>query len=327
MLLLPSDPDKVREARQHLTEAIDSPNAPAGVIASAYFNRGLASLLLKDENQAFADLQSAYEKEPGNETFSTAFVAEALRQGENLSALRAAEELFRNIPAARSRLLLSMALYDAGTDETKQQALALLEEGLADLQSEEPEFRLEYTRKTLHLLYLSGVLTTEKAEALEKHLDDPLERGVIRSWSLLRMGKQDEAVVEAKRTAGLLSEGTSFVGKREVALLLSRLELAEQALPVWLEISPPRAFSEDTAFLLRSAEALGKDDLILEYCEHLRSNGIYAPEAAGMEIERLVQYNELHLAQAVMREYLDANPQNVSLRFGASKFCRRSGLG
>lgn len=320
MLLLPSDPNKVREARQHLTEAIDSPNAPAGVIASAYFNRGLASLLLKDENQAFADLRSAHEREPGNERFGIAFVFESLRRGENLGALTTAEELFQATPVPKSRLLLSMALYESGTEETKQRALTLLQEGLVDLESEEPEFRLEYTRKTLHLIYLAGALTTEKAEALEKHLEDPIERGVIRSWSLLRMGKQDEAVVEAKRTAGLLSEGTSFAGKREVALLLSRLELAEQALPIWLEISPPRVFSEDTVFLLRAAEALGKDELILEHCEQLRSNGIYAPEAAGMEIERLVQYNELHLAQVVMREYLDANPQNVSLRLELLNF-------
>ncbi|HWM90484.1 MAG TPA: GreA/GreB family elongation factor [Thermoanaerobaculia bacterium] len=314
MLLLPSDPDKVREAHKHLTDAIDSPDAPDDLRANTYFNRGLASLLLKDENQAYADLRSAYEREPNNETFGAALVAEAFRRGENFGALKTAEALFKANAAPRSRLLLSMALYESGTDEAKQRALALLQGGLADLEGIESELRLEYIRRTLHLLSLSGRLTDEAAEALEERLGDPLEKGIIRSLALLRMGRHDEAVVEAQRTAALITEATSFVGKREVALLLSRLELAEQALPLWLEIVPPRTFSEDTVLLLRSAETLGKDGLVLDYCEQLRSNGVYAPEAAENEIELLVRYNELRMAQAVMQEYLDTNPQNISLR-------------
>lgn len=314
MLLLPRDPDKVREARKYLTKAIDSPSPPVSLMATVYFNRALASLLLRDENQAFADLRSAYEREPNNETFGVAFVAEALRRGESLSAQKTAEQLFKDNPTPRNRLLLSTALYDSGADETEQRALALLQEGLVDLKKAEPELRLEYIRRTLHLLDLSGTLTDEVAEALEKHLEDPLEKGIIRSWTLLRMNRQEEAVIEAKQTVALLSEATSFVKKREVALLLSRLELAQQALTIWLEICPPRAFNEDTIHLLRSAETLGEDDVILDYCEHLRSNGIYAPEVAEKEIELLVRYNELRVAQAVMREYLDANPQNISLR-------------
>jgi tetratricopeptide (TPR) repeat protein len=314
MLLLPRDPDKVREAHRHLTQAIDSPNAPADLVANAYFNRALASVLLKNENQAFADFRSAHERKPNNETFGLAFVAEAMRRGDNLSALTSAEELFKANPTPRSRLLLSMTLYDSGTDETKQRALALLQEGLVDLEGLEPELRLEYIQRTLHFLSLSGALNDEVTEALERHLEDPLEKGITRSLALLRMDRQEEAIAEAQQTAALLTKATSFIRKREVALLLSRLELADQALPIWLEITPPLGFNEDTIYLLRSAEILGKDDLILDFCEHLRSNGVYAPEAAEREIELLVRYNELRMAQTVMREYLDANPQNISLR-------------
>lgn len=314
ILLIPRDADKVREAQKHLTEVVGSPNTAVGLIANAYFNRALASSFLKEEDQAFADLQSAYEREPNNETFGAALVAEALRRGDDSVALQKAEEIFRYKPTPKSRLLLAMALYDSGTDETKQRALTLLQDGLVDVKDIQPELRLEYIRRTLHLLSLSGKLTDKTAAALEERLEDPLERGIVVSLALLRMSRQDEAVAEAKRTAALLNATTSFVAKREVALLLSRLRLAEQALPIWLEIVPPLAFSDDTALLLQSAEILGRDALILDYCEHLRSNGVYAPEAAENEVELLVRYNELRVAQAVMRAYLDANSQDISLK-------------
>lgn len=314
MLLLPSDPDRVQEAREHFTKAIDSPNAPVALVGAAHFNRALASLLLRDENQALTDLRSAHEREPVNETYAMAFIAEALRQGEAVSALNAAQELFKNRQTPRSRLLLSIALYDSGGGQARQQALTLLQEGVADLGEAEPEIRLEYMRRTLHLLDVSDSLTDEVAETLIEALPEPLEKGVIKSWILLRMSHQDEAEAEALRTATLLTETTSLVRKREVAVLLSRLHLADQALPIWLQLCSPQAFNEDTVHLLQSAESLGEDNLILDYCSSLRARGIYAPEAAEIEIEVLVRYNELRLAQTVLKSYLGANPHNLAFR-------------
>ncbi len=314
MLLLPSNPDLVREARSHFTETISSQDSPAGLIAAAYFNRGLASSLLKDENQALADFRSAYEREPSDENFGVAFIMEALRRGEVTSALNAARELFKNNPIPRNRLLLTMALSESGGDEERKQILPLLQEGLSDLDHESPEVRIEYLRRTAYSIYLSGALTDETAKTLEDCAAESVERGIIRSWALLWMDQQDEAKIEAKETATLLNDTNNLALRREMAMLLSRLQLAEQAFPIWLSICTPLVFNEDTVHLLQAAERLSKDDEILDYCQRLRANHIYAPEAAEMEMEILVRYNELRIAQAVLREYLDASPGNLPLR-------------
>lgn len=314
MLLLPSDPVLVQRARDYFSIVIESSKAPTGLIAAAHFNRALAASLLKDEDGAFADFRLAQEREPENEDFSAAFISEALRRDQNGVALNAAREAIKFSQATRIRMLLSISLYDSGYEENKKQALLILQEGLCNLETDEPQVRLEYLRRTLHLLHLSGVLDDESADELLKCLSDPVEIGVLRSWILFRRGRQVEAEEEARRTASLLDERVDFVHKREVATLASRLGLAGVALPIWLEISAPRGFNEDTANLLQSAQALGRDDVILEYCRSLRSNGVYAPEVAEMEIAFLVEYNELRLAQKLIKEYLEAHPRDLRLR-------------
>jgi TPR-GreAB-C-PIN type conflict system protein len=77
---------------------------------------------------------------------------------------------------------------------------------------------------------------------------------------------------------------------------------------------PPRSFTDDTLLVLQAADDLGADEVVLGYCEKLRSNGVYAPEVAAREIELLTHYNELRKAQATIEEYLDANPANLSLQ-------------
>ena len=314
LLSLARDPGKLREAREHFSTVIDSPDAPPGMIAAACHNRGLASALLNDEDQALADFRSAYEREPSNESFSIAFMREALQRGEDRSALNAAREISRKNPSPLARFMASIALYDSGGEDDKRKALALLQEGLADLGTAEPEIRLDYIGRTLYLLHVSGALTESIAKELLEKLSDPLERGVIKSWALLRMGRQGEAETVAKQTASLLNETTNIVAKRGVAFLLCRLGLAEKALPIWLEVCPPLGFTEDTLPLLQVADDLGADEVILDYCEKLRSNGVYASEIAGREIELLTDYNELRKARAAIREYLEANPTNLSLR-------------
>lgn len=313
LFLIAHDIEQVRRAYGLFTEAIDSSDAPSDLVAASHFNRALASLFLGDEDEAYEDFRLAYENKPDEEAFGLAFIAESLRRGKPVDVLNAARQAFQKHQTPKTRFLLSMALYDSGGDEEKQQALSLLQDGLVTLERVEPGIRLEYLRRTLFLLQTSDTLSADSVDALLNSLSSPLERGIIKTWALYRRDLHDEAREEATRTVELLSETTTFELRREVALLLSRLKMEEEALPLWLEISPPRGFTEDTAHLLNSASVLGKDEVVLDYCERLRANGVYEPRAGEIEVELLVRYNELRSAKAVTKAYLDANPHNLTL--------------
>ncbi len=314
MRLLPRDSGLVHAAREHLTRAIESPGAPASLVASACFNRGLASLLLGDDKSALIDFHSAHSKKPGDEHFATAFTMETWRSGDLASALNGAKELFKNHPTPRSRLLLGIVLYDSDGDVERQRARALLQEGVADLGEVEVELRLEYIRRTLYILQLSGELNRETTEVTIRGVTDPLERGIIFSWALQRMGFQEEAKTEAKEMSGLLGKATNLILIREFAVLLSRLGLAEEALPIWAGLSSFSVFNEDTLIVLQTAADAERDDLVLDYCERLRVNGIYAPEVAAMEVDLLIRYSEPTTARAVVIKYLDSNPADFNLK-------------
>jgi tetratricopeptide (TPR) repeat protein len=313
MLFLPRDPDRLREARIHFTEAMNSPEAPPELVTAAHYNRSLASVLLKDDEEAFADIRSAFEKDPTDEGLGATLVAEALRRDDRSSGLPVARGLATRNPKPSTRLLLSIVLYDWGGDEEKREALTLIKEGITELHGE-PEIRIEYIRRAIYLLHTYGELTAAVAEMLTQQGENSLEQSVIKSWALLRMGRQDEAKAEALKAVTLLGKDAIYITKHEVALILTRLGLAEQALPIWLEICPPQDFNEDAMHLLRSAETLNRDEIILDYCRDLRSNGIYAPEVAGKEIDLLERYNELREVRIVIEEYLNANPNDLSLR-------------
>jgi hypothetical protein len=88
MLFVTRDPDRLSEACDHFAAAMGSPDASPGLIAAARYNRSLASMLLKDENEAFVDIRSAYDKVPENEEFGVALIAEALRREDKVSGQR-----------------------------------------------------------------------------------------------------------------------------------------------------------------------------------------------------------------------------------------------
>ncbi|HEY0553103.1 MAG TPA: hypothetical protein VGG20_02495, partial [Thermoanaerobaculia bacterium] len=307
MLCVTRDPDRVSEARDHFAAAMSSPDASPELIAAARYNRSLASMLLQDENEAFVDIRSAYDKEPENEEFGVALIAEALRREDKASGLPVARDLVTRNLKPGTRFIVSVALHNWGNDNEKREEFVLLKDGLVKLPGEPEELRLEYIRRIIYLAHFYGDLTDDLTEELAEQGESALEQSVMRSWALFRMSRRDDARVEALRAAACLGENASYTEKHEVALILTRLGLAEQALPIWLEVCPPQEFSEDTMHLLGSAEALDRDDVIISYCKDLRSNGIYAPEVAGKEIEVLEEYNELREAKAVIRQYLDAN--------------------
>jgi tetratricopeptide (TPR) repeat protein len=314
MRLLPGNLELVRKAREHLTKAISPPDSPANVVANAYFNRALASLLMGDEDQALIDFRSAYDKAPENEDFGAAFVVEASRRGETVSALNTARQLLKGHPSPRSRLLLAMALDNSGEERARVEAIALLKDGLTELGNLEPELRIEHISKLMHFLRVSDELTLEVVDDLAGNLTDPLEKSIIRASGLYRLNLRNEAESEARLAADLLNDTTSLPLKREVAILLNRLNMAKEALSIWLTICSPSGFIGDTESLLRSASIAGKEEVILDYCEQLRNNAIYAPEVAMIDVEMLFKYNELRKARAVMTQYMDANPDNLPLQ-------------
>jgi tetratricopeptide (TPR) repeat protein len=314
MLFVTRDPDRLHEARDHFAVAMSSPDASPELVAAARYNRSLASMLLKDDNEAFVDIRSAYDKEPENEEFGVALIAEALRREDKVSGLPVARDLVTRNLKPGTRFMVSVALHGWGDDNEKREEFVLLKDGLVKLPGEPEELRLEYIRRVIYLAHLYGELTDGLTEELVEQGESALEQSVIRSWAWFRMSRRDDARAEALRAATCLGEDASYTEKHEVALILTRLGLAEQALPIWLEICPPQEFSEDTLHLLGSAEALDRDDVIIGYCRDLRSNGIYAPEIAGKEIEVLEEYNELREAKVVICQYLDANSDDLSLR-------------
>ncbi len=330
--LVPLDAERVEEAEQLLTRAIDLIPAtdPMNRLAGLHFNRGMARRLLGNRTDAKLDTLRASHLSPEEPEIAMAVAVGAETNDEIDRAISLLDDLDATPEyIVRVQFLQAWLLDRREEPGDVDRAIQILEELVRQLDQVEPaQYRFDVVGLAIRLMIKHG--RVENAGELITTIPTGSMHAALIEVSQGRVAQQasdpEPACEHSRRAAELLDEENSWLDRREVANLAQDLGLFQEAFAIWRNLLTAVRWNEDVMSLLRCAYFAGEEKFILDFCESARANGVREQALLELEVETLLRWRELDRAVARLQEWLEHNPEDKDVRLTLSLVAIQAGL-
>lgn len=303
--------ERLTQAISVLSEGITRPQGSRNLAFLRYY-RGHAYDLLGRTEDAETDFRAAIDtckEEPGIVRSFAFFLERNDRLDAAIETLRQSDKVMQNIA---NRLLFSGLLRRRNGNGDNEEAIKLLKESLT--LNIDFENRAEILGDLTHLLGLLG-RHKEAFDYINDQGDEFLRPPIlaaIRCKASFLAGNKQEAVSYARNGLDSLGPESPQSDRMRVAEALGFIGDKIQALDLWKGVLRPDriGFFELTA--LDQAKECEDDDFIMNFCEGLRSAGLFHPFALELEVLTLEKYGIFEKAISIIQAYL-VEPLNENL--------------
>ncbi|MBL8874044.1 MAG: hypothetical protein JNK90_29995 [Planctomycetaceae bacterium] len=285
---------KATEAIRLLSEFISGNSPSRFTNAYARYHRALALEALGRNDEAEADLRSAYEILPDDETIRYQLGVFLVNHDKYELALQhfASEE--NDGPLSQSKVLWARLLLSRSTIENAQKVSSTLSKSMR--QDPREDFRLTYEAllALAESLGLQGHVSEAEAAISDFGVNLPIAYVATVNASLsAATSNKPSAVQHAKVAASNLNRETDTSVRYRLADLLARLDEHTAAVEVYKTISSLGAHKDAVEIALDSAWKAKSYKYILELCAMARNNGTASKGVCEIEIATLEILNEL----------------------------------
>lgn len=330
--LVPLNAERVEEAEQLLTRAIDLIPAPdpMGRLAGLHFNRAMARRLLGNRTHAKLDTLRASHLSPEEPEIAMAVAVGAEASDEINRAISLLDDLDATPEyIVRVQFLQAWLLDRREEPGDVDRAIQILEELVRKLDQVEPaQYRFDVVGLAIRLMIKHGrvedageLIATIPAGSMHPALIEVSQGRVAQQAS-----DPEPACEHSRRAAELLDEECSWLDRREVANLAQDLGLFQEAFAIWRDLLTAVRWNQDVMSLLRCAYFSGEEKFILEFCESARANGVREHALLELEVETLMHWREVDRAVARLQEWLEHNPEDKDVRLTLSLVAIQAGL-
>jgi len=215
------------------------------------------------------------------------------------------------------QLMLGMLLMERGKATDVREAAELFRE-----LAKQADLPREDYRENVIEMALEALAKDNRLDAGETLLQEIPENTIstiavhtFKTKLNLLAGKPDLAAAAADDALKQISETTSVHDLRRLAGILWDMGRHKDALALWQSIAVPGVLSMDTRRLLECASRLGRDDVMLEVFQNLRSAGVVDRKLLEHEISLLETY-DTESAINVLKEEIarDSSDKKLKLR-------------
>ncbi len=262
---------------------------------------GLNEYVMMDE-----DILFAYKLLPSDFEVVFRYASIKVKSEDWDGAISLLETLIGKGLRCSTELFLSQCLDKRNLEGDKERALELLRSRINDLDKEMPELHTEYLVTLFDLeRQAQGIASAIKTlEVLPKNIANDELVMVLRGEAYRLNGNIPKALSEAKKIYKKMAPETSAQNKRGIATFLQAVGMYKEALELWKNIVQPEYIGRDTYRLMQCADQCEDINLIIEFTEKLRANGLWERKLFELEINYREKYNDDKGAKAVMEEFI-----------------------
>ena len=284
--------DNLTEAIAKITDAINSPKYEANFSAKVdlHLKRAIAHDLLGDHTQRQADIVQAHSLEPHNVEASVKYAVLLDEQGKSNDAIQLLEEIVSGTPAEGPSLLLAQLLAVRNAPTDREKALGIVEQVVGRISATSDH----YGQIIEFFVRLS--ITTGMPKRSEEFLNRAGKSRVSNSLfhvliGRIRFAANNREAAKACAMAALeaVDSRTSRFDRLQLGWLLHSLQEYQQVVDTLRDVVKPNVLNDDTIRLLESAQKSDEHEFILQFCDGLRSAGIFDRQCIDLELGVLHQ--------------------------------------
>jgi len=326
--LIVHDKARILEAAAIFSSILVGERESDELAVRCYLNRAICYRLVGELKLAREDFQRAYDIEPQEERVVIACAHSAYRDRDAPDeAIGILEKQEAAQPSLKIERLLAEILSGRGNRGDLERAAHLLESHLPRL-GELTEKERAGTIEALASLYVQLGQGEKAATLLAEFPEDmlrPAYRAMVHGNILWRLGRVEEALVEAGIAKDAVSDSEVWDEVCRVALLLEQLGQYEDAFRLWRKVVLPEVVSKETDHLLYCARKAGEHSFVLMFCQQLRASGHYEMRSICHEVEILWQYEEYSEVRKVLLDYLGRFPDDKFARLRLTTLAMQQG--
>ncbi|MCP4548014.1 MAG: hypothetical protein GY835_16235 [bacterium] len=316
--------ERLSEAEELFTNVLEQipKGDPEKLSFDAYLGRGTCRRYFGNLDQARADFRRARECMTSDERSVIRLAASAYPDREDPDgAIRILEAYLSEQKSLHIEVFLAECLYKRNGGRDLERARVLLEPLVPRLSEfEDGEFREQIVAILVDIYQNTerGELAVRLVEELADGTLEAVARHAISGKLLLRLGRTEAALSEARAARDALSDSSPRTEVARVAFLLEKLERYDEAFEQWRRIASPEFVSLENRHLLNCAKLAKDDAFILNYCRELRTAGNFDRLAVDIEFNTLIRYSEYTSARDLLQAYLAAIPEDKTARLNLS---------